>query len=96
VVHEKSVNLAVLGELGQMPTMVNVLVQCINFWSVNSFLYASYLCGYNDFYDSAKNKWFQLIKLLSQTHPILAKFWEDHRIHLTASVERTQKYSSNS
>jgi hypothetical protein len=28
-----------------------------------------------------QNKWFQLIKILSQTHPILAKFWEDHRFH---------------
>jgi hypothetical protein len=86
-VHEKSVNLAVLGELGQLPTMVNVLTQCINFWfhilqsPVNSFLYDSYICGYKDFYDGAPNKWFQLIKFLSQAHPILAKFWEDHRVH---------------
>jgi hypothetical protein len=67
--------------------MVNVLAQCIYFWfhilqsPVNSFLYDSYICGCKDFYDGAPNKWFQLIKLLSQAHPILAKFLEDHRVH---------------
>ena len=85
-VHEKACNLAVLGELGQPPPIIPILVKCINFWlhilqsPEGSFLYDAYLCSYETFFKNGKDKWFQLIKHLSQNYPILKKFWENHRI----------------
>ena len=84
-VHEKSVNLAVLGELGHFPAMLSVLCKVINFWvhilrsPEDSLLYDAYLCSYNQFYKrNTHDKWFQLVKLLSDSYPMLKPFWEVH------------------
>ena len=85
-VHEKSVNLAVLGELGQIPPIVNTLTRCINFWlhilqsSTDSILYDAYVSSYKDFYDNNKDKWLQLIKFLCLNFSSLTPTWENHQI----------------
>ena len=88
-VHEKSVNFAVLGELGHIPPIISILTQLVNFWihilhsPTDSILYDAYICSYNIYYESSKyssynNKWFQLIHYLARSFPYLQSFWENH------------------
>jgi len=85
-IHDRSVNLSVLGELGQVPSIVSVLVSLINFWlhildSKDSLLFDAYLCSYDQYFQDSKNKWFQIIHYLSNRFPILKQFWENHAIY---------------
>ena len=84
-VHEKAVNLAVLGELGQLPFIVNSLQQCINFWlhilasPSDSLLHNAYLNTYKDNYEGSDNKWMMLIRYTCKTFG-LDQIWENHSV----------------
>jgi hypothetical protein len=84
-VNEKSVNLAVLGELGKVPSIIPVISSIVNFWihviqsPEDGLLFDAYLSSYDRFYKGSGNKWFQIIKFLSQTYPSLSSFWQNHR-----------------
>ena len=83
-VHDKAVNLAVLGELGHFPTILPILCNIVNFWvhilqsPEDSFLYDAYLCSYQNFFkNNSCNKWFQLVKFLSKSYPMLNPLWDN-------------------
>lgn len=101
-VHEKSVNLAVLGELGHSPSMISVLYNIVNFWvhiiqsPENGLLYDAYLCSYDQFFrNNSSNKWFQVIRLLCDNYPVLKTFWDNQRIHNSSSPHRILKVFKN-
>jgi hypothetical protein len=71
-VHEKSVNLAVLGEVWKILSLIPVVLSIINFWlhilqaPENGLLYDAYLSSYDQFYKGANDKWFHIVKLLTK------------------------------
>jgi hypothetical protein len=90
-VHDRALNLAVLVELGKVPSQVSVLSSVINFWthilksSKDSLLYDAYLCNYQQLYEGSNDRWLQIIKHLCDSFPILKTFWDNHDAsHLSA------------